>query len=664
MVKTKNRQFRSKLTFLLITAMVAQMIFPFLGSHIYAAEPDQEMLEDTENVVSGPAITASGDDAGYIYSVKIKDEKGEDFTGEVKIDSKILIQYEYMIPDEEIVDTTKVYTLAVPPEITIIEEKEIDIKDGDRIVGKATAHTDNTITYQFTEEINNADLLFDRVGYFFIYSEFNEEEIGAGGSKDITFDVGGTNTTVVHVDFETIEETADVRLIKSGKYEKETNEITWTIVVTPETTPTRRPVSNVVIRDTIQNGQDYIEGSLKINPEVSGGKTTWDKDNKELIYEFIEDINTTENEKYTITFKTKVDTSLFDTEGKELTFKNQAAADFDGAEKSSISNEASVNTTVDFIGKEGSFDANTKRIKWIVTVNRNNLTIPDAKIVDVIPKGLTLDMNSVTLDGAKITDFISDSIEDGKTRLTYEFNSEIQESHVLEYYTDVDQDVFDSNHSPLFTNNTEFGGNGVPDNAKAGYGVNVTSSVINKTGLGYDRKTHIITWQVTVNSNKIGIKNAVVTDNIPVGLEYVDGSFKLNGTKVEDANLVYDAADSTDTGKTGTLTYTFPDTINDTYVIEFQTKVTDSNVYGVNGGRNFINEVRLTGESEKSGKSIDSTANATQWVNSEVIKKSGAGYDYATREITWKIVVNQNQMSIENAYEVLHSTFPCKVLQW
>ncbi len=311
---------------------------------------------------------------------------------------------------------------------------------------------------------------------------------------------------------------------------------------------------------------------------------------------------------------------------------------------------ATVNTKVDFVLKDGVYEGESKRIRWEVVINKNNVRIPDAVIIDTIPSGLALDTKTVKLDGKPIaldTDF---TYADNK--LIYEFNKEINENHQLEYYTNVSDEAYDSNKTTEFKNKVELIGTGVPDNAKAEKGVGVGSNVILKEGKGYNPSEHIITWKITVNSNKISIKDAVVTDNIPIGLEYVKDSFSITpkDSNTENGIFEYTDANRTDTKKTGTFTYTFAGVIKDTYVIEFKTKVTDNKVYAVNGSKNFNNTVILEGINEKTNNRVDSSSTGTQQVTSKVIEKTGIGYDYIKREITWKIVVNQNNMSMKNAF--------------
>src|SRR5690606_6366681 len=107
--------------------------------------------------------------------------------------------------------------------------------------------------------------LYDRSGYFWVYSEFDAEKIGNNGETEIVFDLGGGNSQTIVVEFEKEEETANVNLSKSGEYDNDKNEITWNIEIEPETTPNGRSIENVVISDVIQEGQTYVENSAIID---------------------------------------------------------------------------------------------------------------------------------------------------------------------------------------------------------------------------------------------------------------------------------------------------------------------------------------------------------------------------------------------------------------
>lgn len=576
----------------------------------------------------------SGTEFKFIRSVEITDEDGNPFEGSIAKDSKIRIQYNYEIEDELNVDINQKYTLTIPKEINIIDDMKIPLKNGNgELIATVNINTNNNVTIQFDENVN-AQGLYDRSGYFWVYSEFDANEVGNNGETEIVFDLGGGSSQTIIIEFEREDETANVNLIKSGKYDNNKNEITWNIEIKPETTPNGLSIENVVISDVIQEGQEYIKDSAVISPEINGEFKF--EDNK-LIYTFNELIK--DGEVYNITFKTKPNLSAFDSEGKWIRFKNQAETTFN-ENGESISNEAFVDAKVDFIRKNGKYNGKTNQIDWTVEINNNNLEISNAKIVDTIPKGLELVDDSVKLDGKTVEyDYVKGDNETYK--LTYEFNETIREKHTLTYSTKVvDPKAYESNESKTYTNYVKLEGDGVPENAYTEKGVGVPTHVIEKRGVGYNPSTQEITWEMRVNYNKIKIENAIVEDIIPEGLEYVEDSFgiyKEGSSETDGSN--YGKFEYKD----GTIKYAFNGEINDTYILTFKTKVLNNNIWANNASKNFNNIAKLTGDNIPESKST-----GNQKVSSQVIKKTGTGYDYLTREASWKIVINENKMPMNN----------------
>ena len=654
----KNKR---NLTYLLIITLLIQMILPMTSINTYAML-NENNLESAENeveliqVASGSAITpevATGS-AFYINRVEIKDQDGHDFKGTVKTDSKITLGYHYEIPNEEIVDTTKVHTLTIPDEIKIIEEKEFDLMHGTRAIVKVHIYKDNTITYQFYDAVNDTEFLNDREGYIEIYSEFNKEVIGNEGERDILFEIAGNASYPVNVKFEKIDEKVDISINKYGSYDTSTNEITWTIEVEPKSVPYLIPVTGAAITDIIQKGQVFVPNSTALNGVETTDNFIYDENTKTLTYTFDGAINTTANEKNVISFKTKANTDAFISEDQWVQFNNKAQisyTDITGESKTEDSKEATVGTTVNFIDKSGSYLAQDQVINWTVSINKNNLTIKNAKLIDKIPKGLTLDESSIKIVNKSTGEaFTTGSYQYKDDIFTYEFEQDINATYDITYTTTVtDPDAFNTNKKE-FKNEAQFIGEGVPDNAKAGFLVGIATNIISKKGVKYDPKTHIISWEIVVNSNKIAINNAMISDDIPSGLKYVDGSLVVtkDGREVNLNGLTYtDLPD--DAKKTGNFTYKFGD-ISDTYVVTFKTEVLDNNAYATNGTKYYENIVYLTGKHPTTGNNIGDEAKGTQQVTSEVIKKEAAGYDHITRETSWKIIVNKNEMLMDNSY--------------
>ena len=171
-----------------------------------------------------------------------------------------------------------------------------------------------------------------------------------------------------------------------------------------------------------------------------------------------------------------------------------------------------------------------------------------------------------------------------------------------------------------------------------------------------DDTNNPITWTVQVNRNQISISDAVFSDVINAGQEYVDGSFTINDPHdtlpdTFKGTFSYNSA-------TKTLQYDFGSgrTITGSYTITFKTRITDYTQLNANqnntGG--YYNTATLTGGGMATA-SVTSTGR--QRYNSQVIAKTVlVGYDHTTKRVTWQIVINRNSMPLSGA--VLSDTIP------
>lgn len=182
----------------------------------------------------------------------------------------------------------------------------------------------------------------------------------------------------------------------------------------------------------------------------------------------------------------------------------------------------------------------------------------------------------------------------------------------------------------------------MPGNAIDGQGIGVSSTVIRKTGLSYDPATSEITWRIVVNTNQVLIEDAVISDEIRIGQEYVDGSFNITGGSVS-GTMDFTPAAIDDPDKTGTLTYSFDDDIDSTYTITFKTHVTDPENYATNSSIRYYNTATITGTNIPG-----SSSTGNRLATSNVLSKTGTDYNYVTRELTWTITVNSNAMPLSD----------------
>ena len=587
----------------------------------------------------------------FLTGVTLSDENGNPFSGSISPDSALTIRYDYAIPDELEPDTAIIYQVTrIPEEIKILEPIAIPLKQmrevegvfTEVLVGTVFISVTGEVTLKFEETVNDPDYLYDRTGHFFVYSRFDEEKVQ--GTEEIVFDLGNGDSVTVEVIFEEEVITHNLDLQKSGQFNAASNEITWKINVRPSSLPLMVPMENVVITDTLEEGQTFVPDSFTITPMAEGAFSMVDG---RLSFQFADDINKTSGESYEISFKTKIDTTVFTKEDQTVIYKNHALGTFN-KEGTAKSNTAEVPVKADFIKKTGSYNAGTKSIQWTVDVNNNLFTLADFNVFDFIPAGLELKRDSVKLNGTSVA--ISSegplTYDESTRKLNYHFMEPVTTKQTLTFTTAVtDESVYLKNTATTFSNTAYISGQGIPEGSSAATGVGVTSSLIEKYSDGYNRSTGEISWRVVINKNQVGLTDAGFEDQILMGQEYVPGSFTVDGIAPAPERFSYMEALDGDTLKTGTLSYAFGD-ISRQYVIRFKTRVTDSDVYAGNvSNRPYRNTGYLSADNI-----AKVSATATTNVSSQVIQKSGAAYDFTTREITWTVTVNQNQMRLSNTY--------------
>lgn len=490
-------------------------------------------------------------------------------------------------------------------------------------------------------------------GYFNVSGTFNESITNSKEPVTIDLKYDGKAITVGFKDDTPEEPDVNIGIVKSGIYDSSSNQITWTVTVTPDAGKT---VSGVSVEDIYGENQSYIDGSFTVNDIPAGSSLAVNIDNRMLTYTFPEDITGVQ----TIVYRTKPVDNAFDGKGT-VDFTNKAVVKKDGENKGIANGKVTLN----WIQKNGEAEAGNI-IQWTVTVNNSNQTITNPIIKDTLPEGLKLVDGSVKFGGTTPVDRDSSDVpaagkysyNESTRTLTYKFagvDGKITGKQTLTYDTEVtDPNAYlNSNGGANFTNKATLIWDedvsyslGTPS---AGKGVGVgQGGIISKDAEGekvYSPENNIINWTITVNNNKVNIKNAVVKDDIPAGLEYVPGSFSINDKTGENFNGTFDEGQA----KAGHIEYAFGSdrTISDTYTIAFKTQITDFSKLFVNGTVKLDNSATLTGDGIKDG---EQSSHGTQEFSSQVIDKSiAAGYDYTTRRVKWQIVVNKNQIPLTSA---------------
>lgn len=557
-------------------------------------------------------------------------------TEPVPADAKVSLKFQVKVVDKEldfppigVVDTDKVYEFKVADSIEVTTTGTFDIfhdEDEDVKLAEATINADGTISVRFVEGINHYS--YDREIWVELTGKIDESSIGNGGEHQLTFEVDG-KTETINIVFEELQDEEIVTLTKKGSYNEAKNEITWTVEVKAKTVPSGGSISNVIIQDIIGEGHEYVKHI------IDGVEYT-------ILSDFIFD-EISDGVTKTITVITKPDLSQIgaDEQWEEIVFKNTVKGSF-GEKNTDIPEvDATVKTKIEFINKwNGEFvRGNTRdddRVKWTIVLNKNNFEMPaGTQLTDDIPNGLKLIEGSIEISPSVNSADINPKL-DG-SGFTIEFPQGLDKKVTITYYTEiVDTNAYEPDKDGKYINKAKLEwGNGEKVEETGDIGIGRT--VIQKSGTGVNEKTREVKWRITVNKDKLNIVKPVVVDTLPEGLLYV--------SHTANPDIWGTPGFGTD-GNRQTVTFGYTGTINDVHTIDIVTRVKDGyeNIYGTNGTTKLINDVSLSGENLSK-----KTAKAEQSYKSQVIAKTGKGYDYVNRIASWEIVVNQNKMPITNA---------------
>ncbi len=581
---------------------------------------------------------------GAVLAVKNSSDQWTDVSpdsGNIPASADVRIHYTFSIPDTDTdieggnasIKAGTVRYLQLPSDFAVTSSiPSTPIQVDGQTVANFTASTSGLITITFTDKVAGG---IDQ-GWLEVTSNLKKEIQDAGGEHTIDFQ---TNAGVIN--YKIIvdkDEPAPVQtsIVKSGKLVNG-NAINWTITVNKE----NASLQNVVVTDAIPTGTTLVGTSVQVDGEAP----------KDGVYSLNGQAMTFTlrniSKQTVITYQTTVDDSAFNsTEGGKFTVSNTADMNYavSGTPAATLSSTATVDVATDWIEKSGLADDANNKILWTITVNNNNRTIPagtDLVVTDTLPEGLTLDTSSVKLGSAAVSPGSSGEAGkftyDAASRMfTYTFDTtgEITNVKTITFYTNVLPN--DTTATQTFKNSATLTDDGTDYNSGE-IGVGIGRSLINKSG-SYDSRSHTITWTILVNRNGTTLNNAIVTDTISSdpNQEFVAGSVKLNGNPISESSYTYDAG-----GKL--LTFTLGN-IAAKQVITFQTTVTDKNDYATNqGGKNYNNLAHLVYD----GSPSNLDASATVKVTSQVLQKSFVSYNYTTRELTWKIIANQNRMPMQ-----------------
>ncbi|MGI6162039.1 MAG: collagen binding domain-containing protein [Christensenellales bacterium] len=350
----------------------------------------------------------------------------------------------------------------------------------------------------------------------------------------------------------------------------------------------------------------------------------------------------------------------FGTEGSSKTLSNDVELNSTASVDPLDSTNATVSVTTDWVQKTGvaRSQGGVNYIDWTIKLNNNNRTIPaGATLTDTIPQYLTLDASSVRRNGALPETFGDTSSLSGQN-LTYTFGSAAAGVQTITFTTSVDDAYYSQQGTTGFRNTGVLNIDGSSYPQQSG-NVGIGTSLLAKTGQGYDRANQLITWRLEVNRNGRAITGAIITDTIGSNQEFdpAFGVTRRDGTTTVPLAAVASFDDVT--SQDGQYFYNSDTKVLTVYLgdlaasehpyITFKTKVANPNDYANNKTTSYRNNsASLSG----GGITTSTVTNTGQNVVSEVLTKTGTGYDYTDRKLSWTITVNQNNMHMPNAVVV------------
>ena len=268
-----------------------------------------------------------------------------------------------------------------------------------------------------------------------------------------------------------------------------------------------------------------------------------------------------------------------------------------------------------------SYDYTEHTVGWQIVVNRNQMPLTNA-ITDMLPSGMTLlidDSHPFEVHKRGVSDPIATSPttgESGSSSFEYDFG-DIDDQYTITFYTFLSDEMLQTQWvgNKSFVNTCSLTADEIDGSIDTSASVSVKNPVILKS-FEYEENSDHIDWSIVINTGKLTLHDASVTDILPEELHYEEDSGKLyivevatNGTvePASDGTLVTNgySVDNPTPENNNTLTVMLPDNSDNTYRFEFSTHIIPDDL-------DIVNKVSLsgssgspTGEAESGRISID-----------------------------------------------------------
>ncbi|MGN4447846.1 SpaA isopeptide-forming pilin-related protein, partial [Bacillus cereus group sp. MYBK79-1] len=494
---------------------------------------------------------------------------------------------------------------------------------GDNATNFTVKETDDGFDLQFTEDINSA--------YVITYTSKATSDVIKDGEIEnkIIADGKWSKTNKVTLKQQNIIKKHNK---KDTDYNKKTT--TWTIIVNDN----NYVLNDAVIKDTFDYGGltlqkdsfKITDGSRTLDPNFDYTLDVTDKGFEvKLTGDYKSNMNKTLTITYTTDFNYETLSKVKEDKSKNNSFQNTANLswkDINGDDKNSSSYDK---FDPDYYTKGngfkyGSYNAQTKEIKWDIGFNYNNMTIKDPSIVDVLKNNQKLIPGSIEVYHMELTGgahgfkigapvspdeyTIENPTKDNNNTLTIHFKNEINSAYYVSFKTSLAGEQINKRYDNYAD---------LKDGSKTVTTIHGAFEITNG-GSGVMKKAKqndkYIDWSVSINPSQSTIENAVVTDE-PTDNQILDEkSFHLYPTTVAvDGTLTKDTTNELKEGTDYKLKVTtdndtgkqqfkveFLHTIDRAYILEYRSLInadhmeTVSNKANITGHRLVLEETKTT----------------------------------------------------------------------
>lgn len=626
---------------------------------------------------------------GFFTDVKLTiDNKPVDAATKIEMDQTFKVHYYFKMPSTfKPEDYQKSYCFTLPDALKLGDDFDIPLTaqgDKDPFAKVHVAKDSNQATLTFVSDkaqyISDAD--------FYIEAGFNQDKVQAGENV-IIFWPHETAATTVTVKIKPKDPIAEVELNKpAGNVDLNNFQISWIVNVKPtvknmSADKIASAITDFVFTDALAGDHTYVEDSIQLTDVTEGAEKatevaiatqTISADGKQLTCT-VENGKIQSGHAYQLQYKTQFaigafnnkETVQFNNEAKVL-FKIPAYEAQDVMEPTGVMQitkgpvKQTCQVTGKLLDKTGALEAGTlNEIKWTLKLNSGAFTITGGKVVDTLPERVTLDENSVMIDGTKTEKDSGWTIE-GRT-LTFNVG-DLSGAKTITYVTKI---ADGHGLSDSFTNSAQFTGSGDPGfRVTKNYTVPVGTWLFTKSDGLYNRSTHEMGWTLMLNNKQAAFDQAyTVEDPLPEGLSitkdeqgipliYQNGSTSgekealpcvKTGDSAPTDKIYFEYTAKTDETKRDVIVIHVPQGVSgQTHTVSYTTSVDAPTVYGANKLTTFSNTATVQIGGEKLSISQPS------FVTSQMISKgTNKGYDVANKRVSWKIMINQNEMPVEDA---------------